>query len=179
MASISPRMASAASVRASGCELALGGGQARAVLAPTPRETIVLGLYYRSPAERFRPCPRHVALCVALLVVRGGAMGRFAANHLLRSVRILCGIRGITRKSRPRFGRLSTQGRCATRLRYAPTLKNLDFTAVFCRSLPRILRFSGENCPRTVPELRPTVPEYPRFIILPVPKLPPTRLPRD
>src|SRR6266545_3465555 len=55
------------------------------------------------------------------------------------------------------------QGRCATRLRYAPTLKTLDFTAVFCRSLPRVLRFSGENCPRTVPELQPTVPEYPRF----------------
>jgi len=58
---------------------------------------------------------------VALLVVRGGAVGRFVANHLLRSVRILWGIRGITRKSRPRFGRLLTQGRCATRLRYAPT----------------------------------------------------------
>ena len=27
--------------------------------------------------------PRHVALCVALLVVRGGAGGRFVANHLL------------------------------------------------------------------------------------------------
>src|SRR5204863_5390436 len=41
------------------------------------------------------------------------------------------------------------QGRCATRLRYAPTLKTLDFTAVFCRSLLRVLRFSA----KTVPEL--------------------------
>jgi hypothetical protein len=28
-----------------------------------------------------------------------------------------------------------------------------------------MFRFPGENCPRTVPELRFTVPEYPRFII--------------
>src|SRR5262245_7433583 len=39
------------------------------------------------------------------------------------------------------------QGRCATRLRYAPTPNIHDFTAVFCRSLPRVLRFWGENCP--------------------------------
>src|SRR4029453_15058422 len=47
------------------------------------------------------------------------------------------------------------QGRCATRLRYAPTLKILNTTAV-SRSAPvRDLRFSGENCLRTqfpVPE---------------------------
>ena len=56
--------------------------------------------------------------------------------------------------------RLLTQGRCATRLRYAPTLKNLDFTSVFRSSLPPVLRFPGENCPRTVPKPRSTVPEF-------------------
>src|ERR1044072_6204011 len=65
------------------------------------------------------------------------------------------------------------QGRCTSRLRYAPTLKTLDFTLDFDR--PFACRCSGENCPITVPELHPTVPEYPRFIIPPVPKLPPTR----
>jgi hypothetical protein len=32
--------------------------------------------------------PTRVALCVALLVVCSSAVGRFVANHLLRSVRI-------------------------------------------------------------------------------------------
>src|SRR5436309_1121276 len=36
------------------------------------------------------------------------------------------------------------QGRCATRLRYAPTLKNLNFTAVFCSPLPRALRLPAK-----------------------------------
>ena len=61
------------------------------------------------------------------------------------------------------------QGRCATRLRYAPTLKNLDFTAVF-RLSPCFASLA-----KTVPELRFTVPEYPRFIIPACPKPPPTR----
>src|SRR5437867_5815429 len=42
------------------------------------------------------------------------------------------------------------QGRCATRLRYAPTLKIPNSTAVSLSSLVRVLRFPGENCP---PEL--------------------------
>jgi len=33
--------------------------------------------------------PRPVALCVALLVVRGGGVGRFVANYLLQTVRII------------------------------------------------------------------------------------------
>ena len=44
------------------------------------------------------------------------------------------------------------QGRCATRLRYAPTLKILNSTALFGSSLVRLLRFPAENCRRTVPE---------------------------
>src|SRR2546426_7969048 len=64
------------------------------------------------------------------------------------------------------------QGRCATRLRYAPTLKILDSTAVFCSSLVRVRaslswRKLSQNCPRTqftVPELpihHPTCPRTP------------------
>src|SRR2546422_6760725 len=71
------------------------------------------------------------------------------------------------------------QGRCATRLRYAPTLKILDSTADFCSSPLRVLRFPGENCPRTVPKPRSTVSEFAPFVIPPVPELPPTRSPRD
>src|SRR3954469_4699501 len=36
------------------------------------------------------------------------------------------------------------QGRCATRLRYAPTLKTLDFTAI-SRRLSGQVRFAGES----------------------------------
>src|SRR6059036_672667 len=44
------------------------------------------------------------------------------------------------------------QGRCATRLRYAPTLKIPKFTAFSRTSLVRVLRFPGEDCRRTVPD---------------------------
>src|SRR5213593_3259892 len=71
------------------------------------------------------------------------------------------------------------QGRCATRLRYAPTLKILNFTPDFRSSPIRVLRFSDEDCPRTVPKPQFTVPEFARFIIPPVAELPLTRSPRD
>src|SRR5882672_11247793 len=70
------------------------------------------------------------------------------------------------------------QGRCATRLRYAPTLKILNFTADSRSSLVRVLRFPGENCPRTVPEPK-SLSQNSRFISRPLPELPQTRWPRD
>src|SRR5439155_18018432 len=45
------------------------------------------------------------------------------------------------------------QGRCATRLRYAPILKPLDFTSFSNGTLIALVRFRGETCRRTVPEL--------------------------
>src|SRR5438132_7781265 len=62
------------------------------------------------------------------------------------------------------------QGRCATRLRYAPTLEILNFTAVSRSSPVRVLAFLAklsQNCPKTqftVPELpihHPTCPKTP------------------
>ena len=43
------------------------------------------------------------------------------------------------------------QGRCATRLRYAPTSNRRDFTAYSNGTLLAAVRFCGESCPRTVP----------------------------
>jgi hypothetical protein len=63
------------------------------------------------------------------------------------------------------------QGRCATRLRYAPTLKILNFTTVSRSSPVRVLRFPGENCPRTVPE-RNSLSQNSRFHQLTCPRTP-------
>src|SRR5438132_9445241 len=70
------------------------------------------------------------------------------------------------------------QGRCATRLRYAPTLEILNFTAVSRSSPVRVLAFLGENCPRTVPKPN-SLSQNSRFIIRLVPKRPPIRWPHD
>ena len=57
------------------------------------------------------------------------------------------------------MGGFFAQGRCATRLRYAPTLTILVYRRF--SPLARVLRFPGENCRRTVPRLRFVIPPVP------------------
>ena len=69
------------------------------------------------------------------------------------------------------------QGRCATRLRYAPTLEILNFTAVSRSSPVRVLAFLAklsQNCPKPN-----SLSQNSRFIIRLVPKRPPIRWPHD
>ena len=79
----------------------------------------------------------------------------------VRTLRILVGATGFEPAT------LCSQSRCATRLRYAPTPKIPDFTAV--SNGVRVSRFPGENC-------RKTVPKFP-FVIPLVAKRPRTRWP--